>query len=81
MHEIVLHAEHVLDEPQVGRALRAEALQPADVDVADRGAAGHERRQRLRGVRLDVLADARAAEADPRGVQRARTTAPRGARR
>ena len=53
-----------------GRALRAEALQPADVDVAGDRASRNERRQRLRGVGLDVLTDARPAEPESGGVQR-----------
>ena len=62
--EIALRAEHVLHQPQVAGALRPEAPQAADVDVAHAVARGDEDRQRRRGVGLDVLADARAAEAD-----------------
>src|SRR6185503_20133718 len=53
----------------VGRALRAETLQAADVDVADERPAGHERRQRRSRVGLDDLPDARAAEAEAIAVQ------------
>ena len=50
VHEIVLQAEHVLDEPHVAGALRAESLQPTDVDIAHAVAAGDERSERLRRV-------------------------------
>ena len=68
LREVVLPAHDVLAQPQVRRALRAEARHAADVDRAHAVAAGHEHRQRLARVGFDVLADARAAVAEARGV-------------
>ena len=71
VREVVLEAEDVLHQAQIRRALRPEALDAADVDRAHQPTARNELAHRLRGVGLDVLPDAGAAETDPRRVQRA----------
>ncbi len=72
VRHVELAAEDVLPEHEIGRELRAEAWQAADVDGAHRRPARHERRHRLRRVRLDGLRDVRAAEAEPRRGERRR---------
>ena len=61
----------MLQEADV-EALRPEAVEAAHVDVADQRPAGHKRLQRRGGVRLHLLADARAAVAKAIGRQRFR---------
>ena len=68
LRDVILPAHDVLPQTQVGRALRPETRHAADVDRAHAVAARHEHRQRLARVGLHVLADARAAVADARGV-------------
>jgi len=68
--DVALQAGYLLQEPDIHRALRAEPLQAADVDVADQRAARYERRQRCVG--LDRLADARPAVAETIRAEQAR---------
>ena len=71
--EPVFGADDVLLQAEVGRGLGAEAAGNApDVDAADEPAAGHEGGERRLEVGFHVLAHARAAPPQARGVQRCR---------
>ena len=69
VEEVAVEGEDVLPDRHVGGDLRPEPRDAPDVDRPERLPPGHEGRERLGRVGLDLLADPRARVAEPEGPE------------